>query len=71
MRSKDSSSLWVRKKVFRSSPNILEDILGNTTLMSDPLHPNDAGYRIIADRIDSSLTTVIQQNATSFGMGLG
>jgi lysophospholipase L1-like esterase len=31
-------------------PNILEGILGNRKLMSDPIHPNDAGYNIIAKR---------------------
>ena len=53
-----------RKKNVPFIPNILEDILGDTTLMADPLHPNDAGYRLIADRIDRLLTQVIQQNAT-------
>ena len=31
-------------------PNILEGILGNRKLMSDPIHPNDAGYKIMAER---------------------
>jgi lysophospholipase L1-like esterase len=31
-------------------PNILEGIMGNRSLMSDPIHPNDAGYKIIAER---------------------
>ena len=31
-------------------PNILEGIMGNRKLMSDPIHPNDAGYKILADR---------------------
>lgn len=31
-------------------PNILEGILGNRKLMSDPIHPNDAGYKILAQR---------------------
>jgi len=31
-------------------PNILEGIMGNRKLMSDPIHPNDAGYKIIAER---------------------
>jgi len=30
-------------------PNILEGIMGNRKLMSDPIHPNDAGYKIIAE----------------------
>jgi len=31
-------------------PNILEGIMGNRKLMSDPIHPNGAGYKIMADR---------------------
>jgi lysophospholipase L1-like esterase len=31
-------------------PDILEGIMGNRKLMSDPIHPNDAGYKIIAER---------------------
>ncbi|MGB5750731.1 MAG: arylesterase [Desulfobacterales bacterium] len=31
-------------------PNILEGIMGDRKLMSDPIHPNDAGYKIMADR---------------------
>lgn len=48
------------KKGVPFIPNILEDILGDPMLMADPLHPNDAGYRMIADRIEYSLTQVIQ-----------
>lgn len=31
-------------------PNILEGIMGNRKRMSDPIHPNDAGYKIMAER---------------------
>ena len=31
-------------------PDIFEGIIGNRKLMSDPIHPNDAGYTIIAQR---------------------
>ncbi len=31
-------------------PNIYKDVFGNSSRMSDPIHPNDAGYRVIADR---------------------
>jgi lysophospholipase L1-like esterase len=30
--------------------NILEGILGNRKLMSDPIHPNGDGYKIMAER---------------------
>jgi len=32
-------------------PNILRGILSDPSLKSDEIHPNDAGYRLIADRI--------------------
>ncbi len=31
-------------------PNLFEGILGREDLMSDPIHPNDKGYQIIAER---------------------
>ncbi len=36
-------------------PNIFEGIMGNRKLMSDPIHPNDAGYKIIAERFYEAL----------------
>ena len=29
-------------------PDVLKDILGNSARMSDPIHPNDAGYAVMA-----------------------
>lgn len=40
-------------------PNILEDIIGETHLMADQIHPNDDGYRMIADRITPVLEELI------------
>jgi acyl-CoA thioesterase I len=34
-------------------PNILDGILLNAELLSDPIHPNDAGYALVADRFES------------------
>ncbi len=31
-------------------PNIFKDIMGNRKLMSDPIHPNGDGYKMIAQR---------------------
>ncbi len=31
-------------------PNIFEGIMGNHELMSDPIHPNDEGYTIVAQK---------------------
>jgi acyl-CoA thioesterase I len=40
-------------------PDILEDILGRSGLMADSLHPNDAGYKIMAERIKPVLERLI------------
>ena len=31
-------------------PNILDGIMGQRKLMSDPIHPNDGGYRMVAEK---------------------
>ncbi len=31
-------------------PNIFDGVMGNRKMMSDPIHPNDAGYRVMAER---------------------
>jgi lysophospholipase L1-like esterase len=36
-------------------PNILEGIMGRRDLMSDPIHPNSAGYAIMAERFHEAL----------------
>jgi len=36
-------------------PNVFEGIMGNTQLMSDRIHPNDAGYSIMAQYFYSAL----------------
>jgi len=36
-------------------PNIFEGIMGNRKLMSDPIHPNDAGYKKIAERFHEAI----------------
>lgn len=41
------------------APDILGGIFGHSQLMSDSLHPNDEGYRIIADRIKSVLEELL------------
>lgn len=32
-------------------PNVLDGLLGNAQYMDDPIHPNNAGYAIIAERV--------------------
>jgi lysophospholipase L1-like esterase len=36
--------------------NILEGIIGNRKYMSDPIHPNDEGYRLVAQRFYRAMT---------------
>ena len=44
-------------------PNIYEGIMGNPRLMSDPIHPNASGYRIIARRFYDLLLPLEQDRA--------
>jgi lysophospholipase L1-like esterase len=37
-------------------PNIFEGIMGNRKLMSDPIHPNNAGYTIMAQRFFKAMS---------------
>jgi lysophospholipase L1-like esterase len=38
---------------------VLEGIIGNPALLSDAIHPNDAGYALMADRIEPALRQVL------------
>jgi lysophospholipase L1-like esterase len=40
-------------------PDVLEGIIGNPALLSDAIHPNDAGYALMADRIEPALRQVL------------
>lgn len=40
--------------------DILDGILGHQSLLSDGLHPNDVGYRLMADRIKPTLKRVLR-----------
>ena len=40
-------------------PNVLEGIVGVPSLMSDEIHPNDAGYLKIADKVAPSLLGLV------------
>lgn len=39
--------------------NVLSGVFGRANLMSDPIHPNNAGYQVIADRVAPVLGAVI------------
>jgi len=41
-------------------PDVLAGILGHADLMADQIHPNDRGYRMMADRIEPALRAVLK-----------
>lgn len=41
--------------------NIMEGVLTQPGLKADPIHPNAAGYRVLADRIEPTLKSLLQQ----------
>lgn len=43
-------------------PDVLDDIVGHQDRMSDPIHPNDLGYRMIADRIEPALRDLVSSD---------
>ena len=49
--AKETGSLFV--------PNVLDHIIGDPKLMSDQVHPNDAGYLRIADKIAPTLEGIV------------
>lgn len=40
-------------------PNILDDLIGDTSLMSDAIHPNDAGYILVANKVEPVLREML------------
>ena len=49
-----------REKPITYIPDILEGVFGHANLMSDPIHPNDAGYAKMAERIVPVLRRMLQ-----------
>ncbi len=46
-------------------PDIFAGIVDNPKLMSDPIHPNNAGYRIIAQRFYNALGPAVKTSQTA------
>lgn len=42
-------------------PNILEGILTSPALKDDSIHPNDAGYAVVADRVEPTLRFMLEK----------
>jgi len=45
-------------------PNILDGIMGNSKLMSDPIHPNDTGYTKMAEKFHKALKSYTPAGTT-------
>jgi acyl-CoA thioesterase I len=43
-------------------PDILDGLIGNPKYMSDAIHPNNAGYAIIAEKVYQTLNTYLVKN---------
>ena len=41
-------------------PDVLDGLFGDSTLMADGIHPNDAGYKIIAERVAEELKPLLK-----------
>jgi acyl-CoA thioesterase-1 len=41
-------------------PDILDDIIGHPDRMSDSIHPNDLGYKMIADRLEPVVRDLVR-----------
>ncbi|MGB9691821.1 MAG: GDSL-type esterase/lipase family protein [Candidatus Sumerlaeaceae bacterium] len=46
-------------------PNLLKDILTNPARKSDPIHPNDEGYRLMAERIAAVVAPLMKNRAAA------
>jgi len=42
-------------------PQVLKGVLNDAALRSDPIHPNGAGYRLIAERIAEKITPLLRE----------
>lgn len=49
-----------KEKKISYIPNVLNGILGNANLMSDPIHPNNKGYAKMAERIAQVLRDILR-----------
>lgn len=41
-------------------PNVLKDLIGKPDLMSDRIHPNGAGYKIMAQRFSETIEPYLE-----------
>lgn len=55
----DGFKKLAEQKKVKFVPNILENILSRPSLMSDYVHPNNAGYAAIAERVENELRPLL------------
>ena len=51
-------------------PAVTKGILSDSSLRSDPIHPNSAGYRLIAERIAAKLKPLLKESDRLRPLGL-
>ena len=57
----DGFKKLAKEKGIKLVPNILDDLLSRPSLMADYVHPNDAGYAKIADRVEKELRPLLKK----------
>lgn len=60
-RNADAFAEFAERKQVMHIPNILDGVLGSPSLMSDQVHPNDAGYEKIAARLEKKLRPLVKK----------
>lgn len=57
---KDDYKALAKKTGSAYVPNVLEGLFGRSNLMYDAIHSNDAGYKIIAERVEPVLLELLK-----------
>ena len=60
-RNADGFEELAEQKRVMLIPNILDGVIGSAKLMSDHVHPNDAGYAKIAERFEKELKPLLRK----------
>ena len=56
---KNEFAALAKEKRVSFVPNVLDDIFGDPKMLYDTIHPNDAGYALIADRVEPILRKLL------------
>lgn len=52
---------FAKEKNVTFVPNVLDGLIGNKKYMFDTIHPNDAGYVKVADKVEQTLREVLKK----------